>query len=222
MNALKVLKKKISDIKIVICGLGAAGTACIKLLNSAGARNIIGIDSTGILYKKRAVNMNVTKEALAEITNPSNKKGTLEDAIKGADVFIGVSNKDILSVDMIKQMSKRPIVFALANPMPEIDPYIAAPHVAILATGRSDYHNQINNALCFPGLFKGLLAGKATTVNHKIKIAAAKAIASVISKDELSEDYIIPSIFDKRVVENLAGAVMKAVEETGVARKQSN
>ncbi len=220
INALKIVKKDLSEIKIVISGLGAAGIACACLLKSAGAKNIVGIDSTGILYRGRIDNMNVAKEAFADITNPENIKGTLKDAIKGTDFFLGVSAPDILTVEMIKSMAADPIVFALANPVPEIDPVAAEPHVAIISTGRSDYQNQTNNVLCFPGFFKGLLACNAATINLEMKIAASLAIASVIGPGELSTDYIIPSVFDERVSDRVAKAVVKAAIETGVARRR--
>ncbi len=221
INALKVVGKKLEDIKVVISGLGAAGVATAKLLEFAGARNIVGVDSAGALYRGREVNMNVAKDELSEHTNPDNLKGTLSEVIGGADVFIGVSAPDVLTVEGIKKMAKDPIVFALANPDPEIDPTVAAPLVRILGTGRSDFQNQINNVLCFPGFFKGLLAVNAGTINKEMKLAAAGAIASVITPEELSEDYIIPSVFDDRVSSVVATAVVEAAEATGVARRSA-
>ncbi|MFQ5900609.1 MAG: NAD-dependent malic enzyme [Thermodesulfobacteriota bacterium] len=219
MNALKVVGKRINDIKIVVCGTGAAGISCCRLLLSAGAKNIVGVDSAGILYRGRTNNMNPAKEEFARESNPYNEKGSLEDAFKGADLFIGVSATDIVSVKMLESMSDNPIVFALSNPNPEIDPAIAAPHVAIMATGRSDYQNQINNVLCFPGIFKGLLECSAITINLEMKIAASYAIASVIDRSELSADYIIPSVFDERVADEVAKAVVKVAAETGATRR---
>ncbi len=219
MNALKVIGKKIEDIKIVVCGLGAAGISCSRLLISAGSKNIIGVDSSGILYRGRIEGMNPIKETFAMESNPNNEKGSLEDAFKGADLFIGVSSPDIVTVEMLKNMAKDSIVFALANPNPEIDPVKAGSHVAIMATGRSDYQNQINNVLCFPGIFKGLLGCSSKTINLEMKLAASHAIASIIKPDELSTDYIIPSVFDERVAKEVAKAVVNAAFETGVARK---
>ncbi len=219
MNALKVVNKALEDIRIVICGMGAAGIACTRLLRSAGATKILGVDSAGILYRGRKERMNVEKEAVAEITNPDNERGTLADALKGADLFIGVSSPGILTPEMLKGMNADPIVFALSNPTPEISPEAAEPYVKIMATGRSDYQNQINNVLCFPGLFKGLLECNASTINHEMQVAASEAIASVITQDELSVDYIIPSVFDERVASRVAKAVIRAARETGVARR---
>jgi malate dehydrogenase (oxaloacetate-decarboxylating) len=220
MNALKVLGKNLEDLRIVVCGMGAAGIACCSLLKTAGAKNILGVDSTGILHRGRDKNMNEIKTKFAEITNPDNEKGTLSDAMRGADIFIGVSSPDIVTIEMLKTMARNPIVFALSNPNPEIDPFVAEPYVTILATGRSDYQNQVNNALCFPGFFKGLLDCNAKTITYEMKVAAAESIASVIADDELSEDYIIPSIFDERVADHVAKGVVKAAIETGVARRK--
>jgi len=220
MNALKVVGKSIAGVRIVVCGLGAAGLACCSLLRTAGAKNILGVDSTGILYRGREENMNKAKVIFAEMTNPANEKGSLSDAMKGADIFVGVSSPDVATVDMVKSMASKPIIFALSNPNPEIDPFKAAPHVAVMATGRSDYQNQVNNALCFPGFFKGLLDCGATTINYEMKVAAAESIASVIGEGELSEDYIIPSIFDERVATSVAKGVVQAAIATGAVRKQ--
>ena len=164
--------------------------------------------------------MNSVKRCLADQTNPKKIKGSVSQAIENADVFIGVSSPNIISVKDIKKMSRNPVVFALANPEPEIDPEDALPHAKILATGRSDYPNQINNMLCFPGIFRGLLDVQAYCLNDEIKLAAAKAIASVIAKSELSEDYIIPSIFDRGVVSAVASAVEDAARRTGLARRK--
>jgi len=219
INALKVVGKDISDVKVVISGLGAAGVASAKLLAFAGVRNIVGVDSAGALYKGREVNMNVPKDELSVNTNPANLKGSLDEVIEGADIFIGVSAPDVLTVEGIKKMAKDPIVFALANPDPEIDPALAVPLVRILGTGRSDFQNQINNVLCFPGFFKGLLAVNASAINKEMELAAASAIASVITPEELCADYIIPSVFDERVSSVVAAAVVEAAEATGVARR---
>ncbi len=218
-NALKVIGKELAEIKIVICGLGAAGISCAKLLQASGAQFIVGVDSKGILYKGRTEGMNDVKRDLASITNPGLEKGGLAEAMNGADLFIGVSGADIVSVEMLKSMNTDPVLMALANPTPEIDPHLADPHVRIMATGRSDFPNQVNNVLCFPGFFKGLLACHASEVNTEMKLAAAMAIASVVGKDEVSEDYIIPGVFDERVAPLVAEAVIRAAVKTGAARR---
>jgi len=218
-NAMKVVGKELAEIKIVICGLGAAGISCAKLLHASGARFIVGVDSKGIVYKGRNKGMNDVKRELAELTNPGCEKGGLGEAMEGADLFIGVSGANILTVDMLKTMNPDAVLMALANPTPEIDPHLADPHVRILATGRSDFPNQVNNVLCFPGFFKGLLACHASEVNMEMKLAAAVAIASVVGTDELSEDYIIPGVFDERVAPRVADAVIKAAVQSGAARR---
>lgn len=219
LNSLKIIKKRIEEVKIVICGVGAAGIATAKLLLTAGASNIVGCDRCGIVYKGRSEGMNSAKEWVAEHTNPLNIRGTLADALEGSDVFIGVSGPSLLKVSDLKRMNHEPIVFAMANPVPEIMPEEAAPHARIVATGRSDYPNQINNVLCFPGLFRGVLDVRATTINEEMKLAAAQAIASLVSTRELCEDHIIPSAFNKRVVRAVASAVAKAAHDTQVARR---
>jgi len=217
-NALKLTGKNIEEIKVVLNGVGAAGTACAKMLLAAGVRQIIGVDRIGALNKNESYeNQNWT--AFSQMTNPDNLKGSLTDVIKGADVFIGVSAPGVLTVEHLQSMAKDPIVFALANPDPEIDPEIAEPYVKVLATGRSDYPNQINNVLCFPGIFRGALDCRASEINEQMKIATAKAIADVVSDDELSETYIVPSVFNQKVVEKVRKAVVKAAHESGVARK---
>lgn len=218
-NALKVIGKNIAEIKIVICGLGAAGISCAKLLHACGANFIVGVDSVGIIYKGRDKRMNSVKRALLAVTNPGDERGGLAEAMNGADLFIGVSGADIVSVDMLKTMNSDAVLMALANPTPEIDPHLAAPHVRIMATGRSDFPNQVNNVLCFPGFFKGLLECNARQVNMEMKLAAAHAIASVIGRDELSEDYIIPGVFDERVAPRVAEAVIRAAVKSGTARR---
>ena len=219
INAAKVVKKDLSGLKIVISGAGAAGTACCKILLNVGIKDISICDKAGIIYKGRKENMNPMKNWLSENTNPGMLKGSLSDAMKGADVFIGVSAPDVMTSSDIKNMASDPIVFALANPEPEIAPEDALPHARIFATGRSDYPNQINNMLCFPGLFRGLLDVRAKEVNYEIKLAAAYAIASAVDEKDLSEDYIVPSIFDRKVVEGVSAAVIEAAHRTGVARK---
>ncbi len=218
-NALKVIGKDIAEIKIVICGLGAAGISCAKLLHASGAGFIVGVDSTGIVYEGREKGMNGVKRVLAGITNQGYEKGGLGEAMDGADIFIGVSGANIVSVDMLKTMNPDAVLMALANPTPEIDPHLADPHVRIMATGRSDFPNQVNNVLCFPGFFKGLLACRASEVNMEMKLAAAHAIASVVGRDELSEDYIIPGVFDERVAPKVAEAVIRAAIKSGTARR---
>jgi malate dehydrogenase (oxaloacetate-decarboxylating) len=220
LNAVRVVGKQLERLKIVISGAGAAGTACSKILREVGISNIIVCDSRGTIYKGRKRHMNPIKKWLSENTNPAKIKGSLSDLMENADVFIGVSAPNILKVDDIKKMASDPVVFALANPDPEIAPEDAYPYTRILATGRSDYPNQINNMLCFPGLFRGLLDSRASIVNEEIKLAAARAIASMVDEKALSEDYIVPSIFDRKVVTTVAAAVLDAAYRTGVARRE--
>jgi malate dehydrogenase (oxaloacetate-decarboxylating) len=220
MNALKVVGKKRENISIVISGAGAAGTSIAKILLRAGVKNTIVCDTAGSIYKNRNTNMNKEKIALAEITNPANEKGTIADVLRGKDVFIGVSSPNVLTRDMVKSMNKDPIVFAMANPNPEIDPDLIADIARIIATGRSDYHNQINNVLCFPGIFRGALDSGATTINDDMVMAAVYAIANAIKEDHLSEDHIIPGVFDKKVHKDVATAVANAAVRSGVATKE--
>jgi malate dehydrogenase (oxaloacetate-decarboxylating) len=220
INAVKIVGKQLKRLKIVISGAGAAGTASCKILKEVGITNIIICDREGAIYKSRKRHMNPVKIWLSENTNTAMIKGSISDSMEGADVFIGVSAPNLITVDDIKRMTTDPIVFALANPEPEVAPEDTSPHVRILATGRSDYPNQINNMLCFPGLFRGLLDSRARTVNEEIKLAAAKAIASMVDEKELSEDYIVPSIFDRKVVTAVAAAVSEAAFKTGVARRE--
>jgi malate dehydrogenase (oxaloacetate-decarboxylating) len=218
LNALKLTGKKLEEINVVITGIGAAGIACTKILLAAGVRNIIGVDRDGAIH--RGVHYdNPHWTAYAEMTNPGGLSGRLSDVIEGADVFIGVSAPGILKVEDVRKMAKDPIVFAMANPTPEIDPELAAPYVRVMATGRSDKPNQINNVLCFPGMFRGALDCRASEINEAMKLAAARAIASVVTDDELNETYIIPSVFNQKVVKLVTEAVIKAAYETGVARK---
>ena len=219
LNSLKIVKKRIEDMKIVVAGVGASGVACSKIIMNAGARNIIGVDRTGAIYKGRKNNMNFMKDWYAEHTNPFNEKGKLSDAIMGADMFIGLAGPGLITVDDLKRMTKDPIVFAMANPDPEIMPEEAASYVRIMATGRSDYPNQINNVLCFPGIFRGALDSRATCINEEMKLAAAYAIASCVGKEELSEDYIIPSVFNRKVSPIVAKEVSRAAHRTKVARR---
>ena len=216
INALKVTNKQASDIKAVVAGVGAAGTACTKMMLDLGITNIIGLDRTGILYKGRD-GMNSAKQDYAEITNPDNIQGTLDEAMMGADLFVGLSGPGILTVDHLKTMNKDAIVFAMSNPTPEIMPEAAWPHIAVMATGRSDYPNQLNNVLCFPGIFRGALDCHASAITEEMKMAAAQAIAETIPDENLSPDYIIPGVFDKNVARNVAEAVKKAAASSGSA-----
>ena len=217
-NALKVVGKKKEDVKIVTSGAGAAAIAIVKLLLSAGFKNIIMTDRTGAIYAGRE-GLNWIKEEMAQVTNLEKKSGKLADVIVGADVFIGVSAPGTLTVDMVKAMAKDSIVFACANPTPEIFPDDAkAGGAAVVSTGRSDYPNQINNVLAFPGIFRGTFDVRASEINEEMKVAAAEALANLISDDELSADYIIPAAFDKRVGPAVAAAVAEAARKTGVAR----
>ena len=220
INALKIVGKKMEDIKVVVNGIGAAGVACSKIIMTAGVKNIIGCDTTGALYEGRTENMNWVKDWYARNTNPQHEKGTVNDVIKGADVFLGLSAPGVITREDLKNMAKDPIVFAMANPTPEIMPEEAEGLVAVMATGRSDYPNQINNVLCFPGIFRGALNCRASRINEPMKIAAANAIAGIIAEDELHPDYIIPSVFDRRVGEAVAREVEDAAYETGVARRE--
>lgn len=218
LNALKVVGKSIETIRVVVVGIGAAGVSCCKMLLKAGVKNIIAVDREGALVPGQAYS-NPQWNWLAERTNPIKASGTLSDVIVGADVFIGVSGPGVLKVEDVKRMAKDPIVFAMANPEPEIDPEEAAPWIRILATGRSDYPNQVNNVLCFPGIFRGAMECRSHIINEEMKLAAAKAIASVVAKDELNEQYIIPSIFNEKVVDYVSRAVIEAAVTTGVARR---
>ncbi|QNM10086.1 NAD(P)-dependent malic enzyme [Wansuia hejianensis] len=218
MNALKVVGKKIEDIKIVTSGAGAAGIAIIKLLISYGLKNVIMTDRRGAIYEGRE-GLNPIKEEMAGLTNPEHIAGSLADVIKGADVFIGVSAPGTLTGDMIQSMAKDPVIFACANPTPEIFPDEAlAAGAKVVSTGRSDYPNQINNVLCFPGLFRGALDVRASRVTENMKFAAAKALAGLVSEEELCAEYIIPKAFDPRVKDAVAAAVAEAARKDGVSR----
>ena len=221
INALRIVKKTPDELKVVVNGVGASGTAVSRIFMAYGVTNIIGCDRTGAIYRDRGENMNFMKEWYAQNTNPAQEKGTLDDAIEGADVFVGLSAPGTLTVPMLKKMNRDPVVFAMANPTPEIMPEEAAPYVRIMATGRSDYPNQINNVLAFPGVFRGALDCRATTINDEMKHAAAEAIAAVIPANELSEEYVIPSVFNRTVVTEVAKAVAKAAVKSGVARRDA-
>lgn len=219
MNALKVVGKKMENIRIVVNGAGAAAIAISKLLVSAGAGNIILCDRKGAIYKGRTDHMNPVKEEMAEITNKHGEEGGLSEVIKGADVFIGVSAAGVLNAEMVSTMAEDAIIFACANPVPEIFPDEAKKGGAkVVATGRSDYPNQVNNVLAFPAIFRGALDCRASDINDEMKIAAAEALAGLISDGELSADYILPKAFDPRVKDAVAKAVMEAARRSGVAR----
>jgi malate dehydrogenase (oxaloacetate-decarboxylating) len=219
INALRIVGKKMEEVKVIVNGVGAAGVACSKIIMAAGVKNVIGCDQQGALYEGRREHMNWVKDWYARNTNPNREQGTVHEVIKGADVFMGLSVPGVIDEKDIQQMAEKPIVFAMANPIPEIMPEAAAPYVAVMATGRSDYPNQINNVLCFPGIFRGALACRATRINEEMKVAAAHAIAGIITEEELHPEYIVPSVFDKRVAEVVAKEVEEAAYETGVARR---
>ena len=217
-NALKIVGKKMEDIHVVVNGAGAAATAITKLLISRGLKNVILCDRKGAIYDGRE-GLNPAKEEMAKITNPEKKAGSLADVIVGADVFIGVSAPGVLTADMVATMAKDPVVFACANPVPEILPDEAKKAgVKVMATGRSDFPNQVNNVLAFPGIFRGALDVRASDINDEMKIAAANAIAGIVSDSELNPDYILPDAFDARVGKAVAAAVAQAARDTGVAR----
>jgi malate dehydrogenase (oxaloacetate-decarboxylating) len=218
-NALRLVGKKKEDIRLVINGAGAAAISITRLLLTAGIHNITLCDRTGAIYEGREKGMNPVKDEIAKVTNPQHLSGSLADAVKGADAFIGVSAPGILTTDMVKTMAKDAIIFACANPTPEIFPDDAkAGGARVIATGRSDYPNQINNVLAFPGIFRGAFDVRAKDINDEMKLAAARALAGLISDEELSEEYIIPAAFDPRVGLTVASAVAKAARDSGVAR----
>jgi malate dehydrogenase (oxaloacetate-decarboxylating) len=219
-NALQLVQKKIEDLKIVVTGIGAAGIACSKIMMAAGARNIIGFDRAGAVHQGRTQGMNYMKQWFAEHTNPEDFSGSVKDALRGADLFLGLSGPGTIEAADLATMNSDAIVFAMANPTPEVMPEEAAPFVRIVATGRSDYPNQINNVLCFPGIFRGALDCGATDINEEMKLAAAAAIANTIKPEQLTEDYIIPGVFDRSVPRAVAEAVMNAAIRTGVARRE--
>lgn len=220
INALKVVGKRKEEVKVVISGAGAAGVSIAKMLLSYGFKNIVMSDICGIIYKGRTEGMNPVLEEMAECTNNEGMKGKLADALKGADVFIGVSAPGLVTADMVRSMNTDPVIFACANPVPEIFPEEAkAAGAAVVSSGRSDFPNQINNVLAFPGIFRGAFDCRAKTINEDMKLAAAEALAGLITEDELSADYIIPKAFDRRVGPAVAAAVAEAARKTGVARK---
>ena len=218
INALKVVNKKIENVKVVINGAGAAGTAISKLLLASGVKNLIACDKVGILYRGME-KIDDAKTELAQITNPENIKGSLSDALKGADIFIGVSAPGIVTKEMVSSMNSDSILFAMANPVPEIMPEEAKEAGArVIGTGRSDYPNQVNNVLAFPGIFRGALDVRAKEINEEMKLAAAYAIADYVKEEELNENNVIPSALDKNVASKVAEAIANAARKTGVAR----
>ena len=218
INALKIVGKEMKDIKVALSGPGAAGTAIIKMLQYCGVKNIVACDSRGIIFRGRE-GLDAHKTLLAQTTNPENASGSLADAVRGADVFVGVSAPGILTAKMVKTMAEKPVIFAMANPVPEIGYEEAlAAGAAVVGTGRSDFPNQINNVLAFPGIFRGALDVRASDINEEMKIAAAKALAGLVSDEELCADYIIPKPFDPRVGKTVAAAVAQAARDSGVAR----
>jgi malate dehydrogenase (oxaloacetate-decarboxylating) len=218
INSLKIVGKKIEDLRVVISGVGASGVACAKIMMAAGARNIVGCDSRGVVHEGRE-GLNPSKSWFAEHTNPEGRTGDLSNAVAGADLFLGLSAPGVLTVEHLESMNEDPVIFVMANPDPEIRPEEAIGHARIIATGRSDYPNQINNVLCFPGIFRGALDVRAREINEEMKLAAARAIAGVIPEAELSEDYIIPSVFDERVAPAVAEAVAETAKASGMARR---
>lgn len=220
INSLKLVQKDFKDLKVVINGAGAAGISLAEIIMEKGTKNVILLDSRGAIYEGRD-NLNIIKERVSKITNPKKEKGTLGEVIKGADVFIGVSVADVMTSEMVKNMAENPIVFPMANPNPEINPELALKAGAkIVGTGRSDYPNQINNVLAFPGIFRGALDVMAKEINMEMKLAASKALAELVNEDELKADYVIPKPFDKRVGPHVAAAVAQAAVKTGVARRK--
>ncbi len=220
INALKLVKKRPQDLKVVVAGVGASGTACTKIMLSYGVKNVIGFDRSGALSRQREYGDNVMKQWYADNTNPDDFGGSLEEGLKDADVFLGLAGPGLVTPEQIATMKDNAVVFALSNPDPEIWPEDVPENVRIMATGRTDYPNQVNNSLCFPGLFAGVLDVRAREINDEMKIAAAQAIADVIPDNAVSEDFIIPSVFDERVAQNVSEAVARKAQETEVARRR--
>jgi malate dehydrogenase (oxaloacetate-decarboxylating) len=218
INALRVVEKRLEDVRIVTTGCGAAGMAVTRTLQSAGARWIVGCDEGGALFRGRE-GLNAAKQEYAELTNPENLRGTADELLEGADVFIGVSVPGAITVEGVRRMAPRAIVFAMANPNPEVDPEAIEGLAEVIATGRSDYPNQINNVLAFPGIFRGALDVRARTIDPEMELAAARAIAGAIPDEELSADYVIPSVFNRAVAPAVAPAVAEAAQATGSARR---
>jgi malate dehydrogenase (oxaloacetate-decarboxylating) len=220
MNALRVVDKRAQDIKVVVVGAGAAGVACTEIMLAHGVRNIVVCDVDGALYAGRA-GLDPVLEGLAARSNPNRERGMADDVLAGADVLVGLSRPRAVSTAAVLKMADKPVVFAMANPEPEVSVEEVGPHVAIVATGRSDYPNQINNVLAFPGVFRGALSVRASKINEEMKLAAARAIAAVVHEDELHPEYIIPSVFNREVVNTVAPAVAQAAEASGVARRSA-
>jgi malate dehydrogenase (oxaloacetate-decarboxylating) len=220
INALKIVDKKPENLKVVVAGVGAAGTACTKILQRYGVKNIIGYDRSGALDLSRDYGDNTMKQWFADNTNPDNFTGTLAEGLVGADMLLGLAGPGLVTTEQVSKMTSDAIVFALSNPDPEIWPEEVPNNVRVMATGRTDYPNQVNNSLCFPGLFRGVLDVRASTINDEMKIAAATAIAGVIPDSHISEDFIIPSVFDKNVAKRVARGVSRIASETGVARRR--
>ncbi|HJT37582.1 MAG TPA: malic enzyme-like NAD(P)-binding protein, partial [Actinomycetota bacterium] len=218
INAAHVVGKRFEDMKVVFLGMGAAGIACARLLIEDGIGDVIGADRAGIIHRERTENMSDEKRAIARITNHEQLRGTLQDALRGADVFIGLSGPGLVKPEWLKEMTSDAIVFAMANPVPEVMPEEMPDNVRIVATGRSDYPNQINNVLVFPGFFRGLLDCRARGFNTAMEIAAARALAEISGRDELDEEYIVPSVFDRRVMPAIAEAVRKTAAAENMAR----
>lgn len=218
INSLKIVDKRMEDLRVVISGAGAAGMSVCKILMSCGVRDVIGCDRSGAIYAGRTEHMNPPKEWLAANSNPRGVQGDIGEALREADVFVGVSAPGAVTIEQLQGMAEKPIIYVLANPTPEVPPEQLEEFAAVVASGRSDYPNQINNVMCFPGLFKGALQCHATDINEEMKVAAAKAIAGLIKEDELEPEYIVPSVFDKRVARQVAEAVEKAAVTTGAAR----
>jgi len=218
LSALRVVGKRVEDARIVVTGAGAAGMACTNIILAEGATSVIVCDIEGVLYSGRP-GLDPEFAALAERTNPDDERGSADELLAGADVFIGLSRPGAVSAEAIRTMAPNAIVFAMANPTPEVQPEDVSDHVRIMATGRSDYPNQINNLLAFPGVFRGALDVRASTINEEMKLAAARAIASVVSDDELDPEYIIPSVFNRDVASTVATAVAEAAQASGVARR---
>jgi malate dehydrogenase (oxaloacetate-decarboxylating) len=209
----------LAGLRVVVSGVGAAGTATTELLLAAGIRDIVGVDREGAIRRGQDYPDRPSWTRYAAMTNPEDRAGSLLDVLQGADVWIGVSSGNLLEPAQLQVMAPDPIVFAMANPTPEVDPDGALQYARVVATGRSDYPNQVNNVLCFPGLFRGVLDCRARVVNVEMKLAAARALAAVVSPEELAADYIIPSVFNRRVVDAVAEAVVRAADATGVARR---
>ena len=220
INSLKIVDKKPGDLKVVVAGVGAAGTACTKILQSYGVTNIIGYDRQGALDRGREYGDNMMKQWFADNTNPENLTGTLAEGLVDADMLLGLAGPGLVTAEQVAKMTSDAIVFALSNPDPEIWPEEVPDNVRVMATGRTDYPNQVNNSLCFPGLFRGVLDVRASTINDEMKIAAATAIAGVIPDSHISEDFIIPSVFDKNVAKRVSRGVARVAQETGVARRR--